>query len=106
MMTLWAPDATFTIGPTTYAGTQQIRGFFVHTAGPFRPQNHWLSDSPAYKVRITVNGNKGTLYFECHYIDVKTHEVVSVAAADQNVQKIEGKWLITSSAGATPTLQP
>ncbi|SRR5713101_3369246 len=106
MMTLWAPDATFTIATATYTGKQQIRDFFVHTAGPFQPQNHWLSDTPAYKVRITVNGDKGTLYFECHYVDLKTDKVVTVAAADQNVRKIDGRWLITSSAGATPTLQP
>ena len=106
MMTLWAPDATFVIGTEVLKGRAQIRNFFAHTAAPFQPQNHWLSDTPAYKVRITVNGNKGTLYFECHYIDVKTQKVVSVAGADQNVQKIGGKWMITSSAGATPTLEP
>ena len=25
--------------------------------------------TPAYKVEITVNGDRGTLYFECHYVD-------------------------------------
>ena len=73
-------------------------------AGPFQPGNHWVSDTPAYKVRITVNGDKGTLYFECHYIDVKTGKVASVVAADQTVQRIGGKWLITSSAAAAPAL--
>ncbi len=106
MMSVWAPDATFTIGTDTYAGKSQIRSFFVHKAGPFQPGNHWLSDTPAYKVRVTVNGNKGTLYFECHYVDVKTQKLVSIVGADQNVQKINGKWLITSSASATPTLAP
>ena len=65
-----------------------------------------MSETPAYKIRITANGDKGTLYFECHYVDVKTGKVVSVVGADQNVQKIDGKWLITSSAAATPTLGP
>jgi uncharacterized protein (TIGR02246 family) len=105
MMTLWAPDATFVIGANVLKGKAQIRKFFT-SAGPFLPNDHWLSDTPAYKIRITVNGDKGTLYFECHYIDVKTKQVVSVAGADQNVQKIDGKWLITSSAGASPTLAP
>lgn len=103
MMTLWAPDATFNIATKTLRGTAQIRAFFK-TAGPFKPGNQWVSDTPAYKIRITASGDKGTLYFECHYIDVKTQKVVSVAGADQTVQKINGKWLITSSAGATPTL--
>ena len=104
MMSVWAPDSTFTIGPGTLTGKSQIRDFFAHKAAPFQPGNHWVSDTPAYKIRITVNGDRGTLYFECHYIDVKTQKVVSVAGADQTVQKINGKWLITSSAGATPTL--
>jgi ketosteroid isomerase-like protein len=104
MMSIWAPDATFNIGTETLTGTAAIRDFFVEQAGPFQPGNHWISDTPAYKVRITVNGDKGTLYFECHYIDVATGKVVAVVAADQTVQRIDGKWLITSAAAATPRL--
>jgi len=106
MMSLWAPDATFNIGTETLTGKAQIRDFFIHKAAPFQPENHWLSDTPAYKLRATVNGDKGTLYFECHYIDTKTSRVVSVVGADQNVARINGKWLITNSAAATPTLSP
>ena len=106
MMTLWASDATFTVGPETFTGTAQIRNFFMHKSGAFQPQNNWLSDTPAYKVRITVSGDKGTLYFECHYVDVKTSKVVSVVGADSNVQRTNGKWLITSSASSLPTLGP
>jgi ketosteroid isomerase-like protein len=106
MMSLWAPDATFNIGTDVLTGKAEIRKFFETKAGPFQPQNHWLSDTPAYKIRVTVNGDKGTLYFECHYIDYKTGKVASVVGADQNVQKIDGKWLIVSSAAATPTLTP
>jgi ketosteroid isomerase-like protein len=104
MMTLWAPDATFNIGTETLTGKAQIRAFFADKAAPFRPQNHWVSETPEYKLRATVSGDKGTLYFECHYVDAKTRKVVSVVGADQNVQKIGGKWLITSSASATPSL--
>jgi ketosteroid isomerase-like protein len=105
IMSVWAPDATFNIGTETLTGKAQIRSFFVHKAAPFQPQNHWVSDTPAYKIRITVNGDKGTLYFECHYVDLKSDKVVSVVAADQKVQKIGGKWLITSAAAATPKLE-
>jgi ketosteroid isomerase-like protein len=104
MMTLWAPDATFGVGSTTLTGKAQIRNFFIQKVGPFQPENHWISETPAYKIRTTVNGDKGTLYFECHYVDLKTGKVVSVVAADQNVQKINGKWLITSSAAAPAKL--
>jgi ketosteroid isomerase-like protein len=104
MMTLWAPDATFNIATETLNGKAQIRQFFATKAAPFQPENDWVSDTPAYKIRITSSGDKGTIYFECDYIDVKTQKVASVAGADQTVQKINGKWLITSSAGASPTL--
>jgi ketosteroid isomerase-like protein len=104
MMTLWAPDATFNNGTETLNGQAEIRSFFTHKAGPFQPQNHWVSETPAYKIRTTVSGDKGTLYFECVYVDVKTGKVAAVVGADQNVQKIDGKWLITSAAGATPAL--
>jgi len=103
MMSLWANDATFNIGPETLDGKKQIRDFF-NTAGPFRSGNHWVSDTPSYKIRITVNGDKGTLYFECHYIDAKTGKLESVVGADQDVQRINGKWLITSAAGSSPKL--
>jgi len=103
MMSLWAPKATFTIAGQTYRGKRAIRRVFTN-AGPFQTQNHWESDTPSYKIKTTVNGDKGTLYFECHYIDIKTGKVANVVGVDHNVQKINGKWLITSSAGATPTL--
>jgi ketosteroid isomerase-like protein len=106
MMSLWAPDATFQAGPVTVTGRKALRTFFATKAAPFQPQNHWISDTPAYKIRITVNGDKGTLYFECHYIDVDTSRLASIVAADNEVQKINGKWLIVHTDAATPTLTP
>jgi uncharacterized protein (TIGR02246 family) len=105
MMSIWAPGATFTINGTTYTGKAAIRKFF-EGAGPFQPQNHWVSDTPAYKIRTTVNGDKGTLYFQCHYIDVKTQKLGPVVGADQDMKKIDGKWLITNSVASSPTLTP
>jgi uncharacterized protein (TIGR02246 family) len=106
MMSLWAPNATFTTGPgKTLSGKQEIRRFW-NKAPVFQPENHWVSDTPAYKIRITVNGDNGTLYFECHYVNAKTHEVVAVTGADQQVARIEGRWLITNNIGGSPTLAP
>jgi hypothetical protein len=105
MMSLWAPNATETVGGQTVTGKAAIRQIFAK-AGPFQPQNHWISDTPAYKIRVSVNGNRGTLYFECHYIDVDTGKVAVVVGADQQVQKINGRWLITNLAASTVTLQP
>jgi ketosteroid isomerase-like protein len=104
MMSLWAPGATFNVGTETLTGKAAIRKFFATKSAAFRPENHWESDTPAYKIKTTVNGDKGTIYFECHYVDVKTGKVMAVVGADQNLQKIGGKWLIVNSAGATPVL--
>jgi ketosteroid isomerase-like protein len=106
VMSLFADDATFNIGPKILAGKEEIRDFFEHDAAPFKPENNWVSDTPAYKIRITVGGDKGTLYFECHYVDPKTKMVVAVVGADQDVARINGRWLITKLAAATPTLSP
>jgi ketosteroid isomerase-like protein len=105
MMSLWAPNATFTVGSgKTFTGARQIRRFWRLEAPQFQPENRWLSDTPAYKIRITVNGDRGTLYFECHYIDVKTRKVVAIAAGDMEVARINGRWLITNTVGASTTL--
>jgi SnoaL-like domain len=105
MMTLWARKATFTIAGQTYSGKRAIRAVFAK-AGPFQPQNHWESDTPAYKIRTTVNGNRGTLYFECHYVDYDTGKVAAAVGADQDVRKINGKWLITKAIASSVSLKP
>jgi len=106
MMSLWAEDATFTAGTTTYTGKAQIRDFFLTKAAPFKPENHWVSDTPEYKLRVTVDGDRGTLYFQCHYVDVSTMELKNVVAADQDVARINGRWLITKSVASTAILSP
>jgi hypothetical protein len=104
MMSLWADNATFTTATQTFAGKDQIRNFFATQAAPFKKENHWVSDTPAYKTRITADGDKGTLYFECDYVDVATRAVRVVVSADQQVARINGKWLITAAVSATPEL--
>jgi uncharacterized protein (TIGR02246 family) len=103
MMSLWADNATFTTASQTYSGKDQIRQFFTGAA-PFKPENNWVSDTPAYKSRTTLDGDKGTLYFQCDYIDVDTKQVKIIVSADQEVARINGKWLITSAVSATPSL--
>jgi hypothetical protein len=106
MMSLWAPNATFTVGPgKTATGKAQIRAYWLHKSKAFQPTTHWISDTAAYKVRATANGDKGTLTFECHYIDVNSNNVAVVTAADIEVAKIDGKWLITSMVGGSASLK-
>jgi ketosteroid isomerase-like protein len=107
MMSLWAPNATFTVGPgQTLTGKAQIRRFWLSQSVAFQPENHWLSDTAAYKLRSTADGDRGTLYFECHYIDRTTRKLVVLTAADQQVARIDGRWLITNMVGASATLAP
>ena len=101
MMSLYAPNATFTFPGTTAVGKQEIAAFW-RVSKSFT--SNWISETPAYKVRITLNGDRGTLYFECHYVDGKTGEMAAVTAADVEVGRIGGRWLITSIGGASATL--
>ena len=105
MMSLYAPNATFTVGPgVTAVGVEEIRDFWLEQSPAFGATNNWVSDHPAYKLQITVNGDRGTLHFECHYVDPETRKVVSVTAGDMDVARIDGKWLITNFVGGTTEL--
>ena len=106
MVSLFAPTATMTIGPgETASGQAEIRQFFLEQSAAFNTQDTWVSDHPAYKLEITVNGDRGTLHFECHYIDVATEKVAAVTAADFDVARISGKWLITNMVGGSAILE-
>ena len=99
MMSLWTSNATFTYGPgQTATGTDQIRKVWLG-APAWKPETHWLSDHPAYKLRVTVNGDRGTLHF-----DVDTGKVAAVTAGDLDVARIDGRWLITKMVGSTTEL--
>jgi ketosteroid isomerase-like protein len=106
IVSLFTENGSLTVGPTTYTGKAQLREFFATKAGPFKAQNHWISETPAYKIRVTVNGDNGTLYFECHYVDIDTHMVASVVAANDIVHRVNGRWLIAKSLTGTAVLTP
>ena len=105
MMSLWAPNATFTYGPgETATGKKEIRHAWLDESKAFN--SNWVSETPAYKVRAAVYGDRGALHFECHYVDLKTEKIAAVTAADQEVARINGRWLITSMVGGSATLTP
>jgi ketosteroid isomerase-like protein len=106
MMSIWAPGAVFNIDQRTLAGKAQIRHWFATENGAFMPTHHWESDTPSYKIRINLNGDKASMYFECHYVDPKTATIVAKAGVTHTLQKINGEWLITNSAGSTAVLSP
>lgn len=106
MMSLYAPNATLTLPGQTAVGKEQIRRFWVTKSAAFRPTNHWISETPAYKMRITADGDRGTLHFECHYVDVNGKNVAVHLTADQEVARIEGKWLVTDVVIGSAELTP
>jgi ketosteroid isomerase-like protein len=106
MMSLWAPGAVFNIDQKTLTGKAQIRHWFATENKAFKPAHHWESDTPTYKIKVDLQGDKATMYFECHYIDTQTAQVVAIAGVTHTLQKINGTWLITNSAGSTATLKP
>jgi hypothetical protein len=104
MVSLFAPNATGTFGPgKTVTGTEQIRQVWLKS-NAFKPETHWLSDHPAYKLKATVAGDRGTLHFECHFIDVETGKVAAVTAGNLDVARINGRWRITNFVGSTSEL--
>ena len=105
MVNLFAPNATGTFGPgKTVTGKEQIRRVWLKSVA-FKPDTHWLSDHPAYKLKATVDGDRGTLHFECHFIDVDTGKVAAVTAGNLDVARIDGRWLITNFVGSTSELK-
>jgi ketosteroid isomerase-like protein len=103
MVSLYAPNATLVSASETQVGKRQIRDYWLNTSKSFK--NNWISSTAAYKVKITVFGDRGTLFFECHYLDAKTDKVMLVTAADADVARIDGRWLITHLSGASATLR-
>ena len=105
MLSLYAPNATFTVGGgETAVGVDEIGEFWTELSPAFDPTNNWISDHPAYKMEITVNGDRGTLHFECHFVDAETGKVAAVTAGDADVARIDGHWLITNFVGGTTEL--
>jgi ketosteroid isomerase-like protein len=107
MMSLWAPNATLTVGPgETAVGTDQIRQFWLTKSVAFDPSTRWISDHPAYKLEVTVAGDRGTLHFECHYVDYDKSHVDVATVADMDVARIDGRWLITNFVAGSTELRP
>lgn len=109
MMSLWAPGAVFNIDQQTLVGKAQIKHWFLTQNKAFLPHDHWQSDTPSYKIRIHLNGDRATLYFECDYVQPgNPATVVASAGVTHTLQKVNGKWLIINSVGSTaiPTASP
>ena len=105
MVGLFAEHATGTFRPgQTVSGRSQIEDVWKNSVA-WKPETHWLSDHPAYKLKVTIDGDRGTLHFECHFVDVDTGKVAAVTAGNLDVARIDGRWLITNFVGSTSELK-
>jgi len=101
MMSLWAPDATFTntTSGLQYRGSQAIRSFW-QGSGSFT--HHRFSLVPSYKTTIEVDGVTALLYFECHDIgefstadfgDPSVRTIVNDSFLSGTLRHVSGDWL-------------
>jgi ketosteroid isomerase-like protein len=105
MMSVFAPNATATFGPgQTVSGREQIRAAWLESKA-FKRKTNWLSDHPAYKLKATVDGDRGTLRFECHFVDLRTGRIAAVTGGSTDVARIDDRWLVTNFVGSTAELK-
>ena len=105
MVNLFAPNATGTFGRgKTVAGKEQIRKYWLGSTA-FKPETRWLTTHPAYKMKVTIDGDRGTVHFECHFLDVKKKKVAAVTAGTADLARINNRWLITNFVGSTAELK-
>jgi hypothetical protein len=97
MMSLFADDAVLTDTAhdnKVYQGKDQVRTYWANVSGPFRPEHHWIGYTPAMRIKSHVDGNRGTLYFECLWMDVDSGAVGAHAFTDMTLARDQGKWLV------------
>jgi len=95
-MSLFADDAVLTAAGKPHSGKDEIRKFFMTQAAPFKPENRWTSLTHTPDIRHTISGERGSLYFECHYFDTGTRQLVNSVSGDTRIVQVDGHWLFTS----------
>jgi ketosteroid isomerase-like protein len=99
MLSLFTDDATITAGGKTYSGKDQIRRYW-QAAGPFQPQNQWVAYTPAFRIKYSVQGDNGHLYFECLYVDKAAGKIAAHTNSNDTLVRINGRWLIKDMKAA------
>lgn len=97
MMSLYADDAVLTDtahGNKVYQGKDQVRAYWRDVSGPFRPENHWIGYTPAFRMHARAKGNSGTLYFECLWIDADHNAIGAHSFSDMTLARVHGQWLV------------
>lgn len=99
MMSLWDSNGTLNVqgDPNSpYVGFEQIKSFWENS-GSFT--NHRFSLVPSFKTQINVQGDLGSLYFECHDVgnfDQANRFIASDTFLAGTVRKLGGKWVFSN----------
>ena len=99
MMTLYADDAVLTDtahGNKVYRGKDAVRTYWRDVGAPFRPENHWIGYTPAFRMHAHAQGDTGTLYFECLWMDVDRNAIGAHSFSDMTLARVQGRWLVKS----------
>lgn len=94
-LSLFTDDATVTAAGKSVSG-KEIGGFLRTQVAPFKPENDWTSLTHTPNIRHTLSGDRGTLYFECHYFDIGTRQLTNSVSGDTRVVRRDGEWRFTS----------
>lgn len=97
MMSLYADDAVLTDtahGNKVYRGKDQVLAYWRDVSGPFRPKNHWIGYTPAFRMRAHAKGNTATLYFECLWMDADRNVIGAHSFSDMTLARLHGHWLV------------
>jgi hypothetical protein len=97
MMSLYADDVVLTDTAhdnKVYQGKEQVRTYWASISGPFRPEHHWIGYTPAMRIQSHVNGDTGTLDFECLWMNVDDNTIGAHSFSSMEVARVNGHWLV------------
>ena len=97
MMSLYTDDAVLTDtahGNKIYQGKDQVLAYWRDVSGPFRPENHWIGYTPAFRMHAHAKGDRGTLYFECLWMDADRTTIGAHSFSDMTLERVQGRWLV------------
>jgi ketosteroid isomerase-like protein len=97
MMSLYSDDAVLTDtahGNKVYQGKDQVLTYWRDVGAPFRPDNHWIGYTPAFRMHAHAKGDTGTLYFECLWMDADHNVIGAHSFSDMTLARVDGHWLV------------
>ena len=107
MMSLYAPNATMTVGPgETAAGLDEIRRFWLKDSAPFAVRERTgsrITRRTSSRSRSTATGAR--CISSATTSMWRPRRSSSITTADFDVARIDGKWLITNMVGGTTVLE-